>query len=99
SIGIERVTGLARLDTTALASTAAAVRAVAYLVCATLAIIAPDLLLALFQSWVHGISVAPWRPPTPGIGVGAFAIGLVTFSGFVWLTTAATAWLYNRWAR
>jgi hypothetical protein len=97
TIGIERATGLGRLDVTALANAATTVGAVAYLICAALALVAPDLLMGLFQTWAHGISVAALRPATPGFGAGAFAIGLVTFSGAVWLATAATAWLYNRW--
>lgn len=98
AIGIKRATGLGRLDVTALANAATTVGAVAYLICAALALVAPDLLLGLFQSWAHGISVAVLRPANPGFGAGAFTIGLATFSGAVWLATATTAWLYNRWS-
>src|SRR4051794_13220291 len=96
SIGIERAPGIGRLDVMALANAAAAIGVVAYLICAALALVAPDLLMGLFQSWAHGISVAALRPPTTGFGAGSFAIGLVTFGGAVWLATAATAWLYDR---
>lgn len=99
SIGIERATGLGRVDVTALANAAATVGAVAYLICATLSLVAPDLLLGIFQTWAHGISVEALRPTSIGFSAGAFAIGLVTFSAAVWLATAATAWLYNRWAK
>jgi hypothetical protein len=99
SIGIERATGLGRVDVTALANAVATVGAVAYLICATLSLVAPDLLLGIFQTWAHGISVEALRPTSIGFSAGAFAIGLVTFSAAVWLATAATAWLYNRWAK
>ena len=67
----------------ALANAATTVGAVTYLICAALALVAPDLLLGLFQTWAHGISVAALRPANPGFGAGAFAIGLVVSIPFM----------------
>jgi hypothetical protein len=77
-----------------LASAAAIVAAVAYVVCLVLSIVGPELLLAIFRTWAHSISVAPLQT-TLTFQPGSAVVGLVTFSSFVWLTTAATAALYN----
>jgi hypothetical protein len=83
-----------KLAVVSLAGAAAIVAAVAYVVCLVISQVAPDLLLALFQTWAHSFSVAPLQT-TPTFQPGSAVVGLVTFSGFVWLTTAATAALYN----
>jgi len=84
---------------TILANAATTVAVVAYLICAVLAIVAPDLWVGLIQSWTHGLSLAPLRPTGPWFRPGEFIVGLITFGGSVWLATAAIAALYNRWSR
>src|SRR3954467_10855586 len=78
-----------KLAVVSLASAAAIVAAVAYVVCLVISLVAPDLLLALFQTWAHSISVASLQT-SPTFQVGPALVGLLTFSGFVWLTTAGT---------
>lgn len=84
-----------RLAVVALASAATLVAAAAYVVCLVLSLVAPDLLLSILQSWAHSVSLAPLRAESTTFQVGPALVGLLTFSGFIWLTTAATAWLYN----
>lgn len=90
---------LAAVQVTTLANAATTVAVAAYLICAALAIVAPDLWVGLIQSWTHGLSLAPLRPTGPWFRPDEFIVGLITFGGSVWLATAAVAALYNRWAR
>jgi hypothetical protein len=83
-----------KLAVVSLASAAAIVAGVAYIVCLVISLVAPDLLLGIFQTWAHSISVTSLQM-TPTFQAGPALLGLVTFSGFVWLTTAGTAALYN----
>jgi hypothetical protein len=84
-----------KLAVVSLASAAAIVAAAAYVVCLVISLLAPDLLMSIFQTWAHSISVAPLRAETTAFQPGSALLGLLTWSGFIWLTTAATAWLYN----
>jgi hypothetical protein len=84
-----------KLAVVSLASAAAIVAALTYVICLAISLVAPDLLLGVFQTWAHSISVAPLRAATTAFQPGPALVGLVTWSGFIWLTTAATAWLYN----
>ncbi len=93
---VSRETGHApKFAVVSLASAAALVAAAAYVICLVLSLVAPDLLLGILQTWAHSIAIAPLRADSTGFQPGPALIGLVTFSGFVWLATAATAWLYN----
>lgn len=98
--GLERAHGehAAGFDVVPLANAATAVTLGAYLICALVAVIAPDLLLWFFQPWFHGVSLEPLRPTGPWFRPGEFVLGLFTFGGSVWVGTAAIAWLYNRWS-
>jgi hypothetical protein len=84
-----------KLAVVSLASAAAIVAAAAYVVCLALSMVAPDLLMGIFQTWAHSISIAPLRAEAVVFQPGAALLGLLTWSGFVWLITAATASLYN----
>jgi hypothetical protein len=84
-----------RLAVVSLASATALVAAAAYVICLVVSAVAPDLLLGVLQTWAHSVSVAPFRAESTAFQPGSALVGLLTFSGFVWLTTAATAWLYN----
>ena len=77
-----------------LASAAAIVAAVPYVVCLVLSLVAADLLLALVEMWAHGISVTSLQT-TPTFQLGPALVGLLTWSGLVWLTTAGTATHYS----
>jgi hypothetical protein len=89
----------AQVQVTILANAATTVAVVAYLLCAVLAIVAPDLWIGLIQSWTHGLSLAPLRPSGPWFRLDEFIVGLITFGASVWLVIAAIAALYNRWSR
>jgi hypothetical protein len=76
-----------------------AIALAAYIICATVAIVAPDLLIWFFQPWFHGLSLDPLRPAGAWFRPGEAIVGLITFGGSAWIGTAAAAWLYNAWAR
>ena len=97
SIGLERTEIARRLAVVPLANAAATVAVAAYLICAILNILAPDVLAWLFQSWSHGLSLAPLRAAGRSFGPTEFLAGMVTFAGAIWLATAAVARLYNAW--
>ena len=67
-----------------------------YLLCAVVAIVAPDLLIGFFQPWLHGLRLDPLRPAGTWFQFGDFVTGLITWGLSAWLVTAAIAWLYNR---
>ena len=89
----------AALAVTPLANAATAVALIGYLVCAAISVVAPDVLVWFFGSWLHGLSLEPLRPAGAWFRADTFVVGLITFGGTVWLAAAATAWLYNRWSR
>jgi hypothetical protein len=63
-----------------------------------LAIIAPDLLFNIGQSWLHTLNLASVKASLP-MDVGAFLFGGVTFGIFVWITSYAFAQTYNRFSK
>jgi hypothetical protein len=81
-----------------LANAAATVAVALYAICRVLALVVPDTLRWIAQSWFHGLALAPdgaaslWLDPTE------FLVGLITLGAVAWLATAATAWLYNAWS-
>jgi hypothetical protein len=99
SIAREQPALATRLDVTALANAVTAIALAAYIICATVAIVAPDLLIWFFQPWFHGLSLDPLRPAGAWFRPGEAIVGLITFGGSAWIGTAAAAWLYNAWAR
>lgn len=89
----------AALAVAPLANAASAVALIGYLICAALSIVAPDVLMWFFGSWIHGLSLELVRPAGAWFRADTFVVGLITFGGPVWLAVAGTAWLYNRWCR
>ena len=99
SIDLEQATRTSQLRAAPLARAATTVAVAAYLICAALAILAPEALMWVFQSWFHGLGVARLRPAGASLQAPQLVVGLITFGGAVWLTTAAIAALYNGWTR
>jgi hypothetical protein len=87
------------INVPACANAAAFVGAVAYVLCAAVTAYIPSLYLAVIQSWAHGIGVATLQSGAPPMSAGSLAVGLVTFTIFVWLVAAAFAALYERLSR
>ncbi|KKR77072.1 MAG: hypothetical protein UU21_C0001G0126 [Candidatus Levybacteria bacterium GW2011_GWA2_40_8] len=86
------------LNSKAFAHAATIVTAVFYLICASLAYIAPDLIVGIGNSWVHALNLEMIRTSTqPSFGVLLY--GLVTISAVTWVTTYALIELYNRLAK
>jgi hypothetical protein len=87
------------INVPAFANAAVLVGAVAYILCAAVTAFVPGLYLALIQTWAHGIGVATLQAGAPPMSFGSLAVGLVTFTIFVWLVAAAFAALYDRLSR
>ncbi len=77
------------------ATALAAVMAAFYLLCALLALLVPDFLLALFQSWFHGLDLAKLAPDGALVTLPRFIIGLVSLTLVTWFFAAGWATLYN----
>ena len=97
SIGLGGIPTARRLNVVPLANAAAFVALAAYLICAALSFVAPDLLMWVFQSWAHSLALEPLRTTGPSFRPLELVVGLVTFGGLVWLAAAAVARLYNAW--
>lgn len=69
-----------------------------YVVCRVLALVAPDLLFAVGQSWFHTWNLDAVKNIVP-FDLGTFLLGGVTSTFFAWVVAYAGAWLYNRWAK
>ncbi len=77
-----------------LANAATVVGESLYVLCRLVSVVAPDLLVWLFQPWFHGLTLDTFRPE---FRPDEFALGFVTFGVFVWLVVFATGLLYNTW--
>lgn len=97
SIGLGRTPTAGRIEVVPLANAAAVIALAAYLICAALSFVAPDLLMWVFQSWAHSLALEPLRTTGPTFRPIELVVGLVTFGGMVWLGAAAVARLYNTW--
>lgn len=80
-----------------LANAVALVGLVAYFVCAAMSLVAPGVIPWIAQSWTHSLTLEPLRPAATSLTPGQFIGGMVTFTGFVWLVTAASVWVYKVW--
>lgn len=85
------------LNSKAFANAAAAVMAVWVIACVLLSYLAPDLLFAVAQSWMHTINLdlvkATFSP-----NLGSIILGIVSAVALTWVTTYATVELYNKWS-
>ena len=70
----------------------------AYIACRALALIAPDLLFAIGQSWLHTLNLASVKAVIP-MDIGTFLYGAVTLGIFVWIVSYAFAKLYNSFSK
>lgn len=86
------------LNAKAFANAVTAVMAVFYIVCWLISTMAPDFVFAISQSWFHSISLESLKSSTP-MSFGPALMGIVTLSALTWVTTYATIWLYNQWAK
>lgn len=86
------------LNAKAFAHAATAVTAVFYIACLLLSSFAPDLIFAISKSWMHSINIESLRT-TATISLETVLLGLISISVLTWITTYATIWLYNKWAK
>ena len=94
SIAREQPALTVRVDVRALANAVTAVALAAYIICATLALVAPDLLIWFFQPWFHGLSLDPLRPTGAWFRPGEAIVGLITFPSFHAAAAVLLGWLY-----
>lgn len=65
-----------------------------YLICAALAVLAPELLLSISQSWAHRLDMsAVWMDKAPDLVTIIW--GLITITATAWVTGYAFAYVYN----
>lgn len=83
---------------TILANTLTTVGLGLYVVCRLLTLIVPDFVFNVAQSWFHTWNMESIRA-TASFDLGTFLIGAITFGALVWVTTYASAALYNQWSK
>lgn len=71
---------------------------VAYIACAVIAFIAPDLYFGILSNMFHSFNLEAVKATTP-MSLGGLVLGVVTFSVYVWVFTVASASLYNKFAK
>lgn len=81
----------------AIANASAVLTAVVFVVCRLAFLVAPELSLAVAQSWFHGISISTLG--VPEVTTGAFVLGLLTATAGTWLVGYLFAWVYNKIAK
>lgn len=86
------------LNVKAFANAVTAVTAVFYVVCLVLSMVAPDLVRSIGNSWAHSINLELIKSTDNVFSTNAL-LGLVSVSVVAWVTTYATIWLYNKWAK
>lgn len=86
------------LNAKAFAHAATVVTTVFYLACWLVSVTAPDLIFAIAKSWFHSINIESLQASIP-MPLETVILGLITISALTWMTTYATIWLYNQWAK
>lgn len=86
------------LKSKAIANAITSVFFVAYVACALVAFIAPDLYWGVLNSWFHAMNIEAVKATSP-MSLGTFVLGAVTFSAYIWVFTFSAASLYNKFAK
>lgn len=69
-----------------------------YGICRVVALIAPDFLFSIGESWFHTFSLEAVKV-TPPFDLGTFLFGGITFGILAWVTAYASASLYNKFGK
>lgn len=85
------------MKTTPFANSLALASIVFYVACALLAVVAPNFLLGMFQSWFHGINVT--QLATTQRSLGSFLFGLISLAVVAWVFGYVLAWFYEKWSK
>lgn len=86
------------LNAKAFANAVTAIIAVFYIACWLLSTLAPDLIFNIAKSWTHSLNLESLKATTV-MSLESVLFGLITISVLAWVTTYATIWLYNLWAK
>lgn len=86
------------LNAKAFANAGTTITVIFYIVCWLLSSIAPDLIFSISESWLHSINIESLKATTT-MSFGTVVFGLISISLLTWITTYATIWLYNKWAK
>lgn len=86
------------LNAKVFANATTVVIAVFYIACWLLSTLAPDLIFGISQAWLHSINIESLKTTT-SMSFGTVLWGLISITVLTWITTYATIWLYNKWAR
>ena len=74
-----------RFDPLVLGLTAAVTTALLSAICAVLVAISPGSMVAIFQSWWHGLDVSMLANTAPPMTLQSVAIGLITITAFAFV--------------
>ena len=85
------------INSVRLANAVGLVATLAYALCGAVSVVAPGLYRSALQSLFHGMTLDPLFAASPPFRLDSFAVGVQTVALTVWLFTAASAALYNRW--
>ena len=86
------------VKSTILASAAATIVGVGYVLSRLIAAVAPQLIFNIGQSWFHTLNLEMVRATRP-VSLEMVILGLVSSMVVAWVATYAVAALYNHWAR
>lgn len=84
---------------TVLANAVTTVWMVAYILCALIVVLFPDLSFSITQTWFHFINVGSVHAIATSISIGSIIIGVLTLGATVWILTYCSAALYNKWVK
>lgn len=82
----------------ALANSVTIVWVIAYVLCAIIAFIAPNMYFGVLGTWGHSLNIDMIKSTTP-MSLQSTFIGTVTFGIYIWIVTFAIAKLYNRFTK
>lgn len=87
-----------KINEKAIANSLAVVGGGYYIICAILALVAPDLYKSIAISWAHGVDLEKvWRTSPPDFGT--MLIGFITFTIAAWITGYVFGYVYNYFAK
>ena len=70
----------------------------AFVSCALVAVVLPDLFWGILNTVSHTLNLEAVKATTP-MSFGTFILGVVLFAAYIWGITYAAASLYNRWEK
>lgn len=86
------------LNAKAFANATTVVMTVFYVACWLISTLASDLIFGIAKAWMHSLNIESLKT-TVAMPWGTVLWGLISLGVLTWVTTYATIWLYNQWAK